>query len=447
MFTGKGALFEDGQDVGVAQITDGTSNTIMVAESTDAVPWTKPDDLKFDPNEKPSLYGAGSSHDGGFNAALADGSVHFIASSIKPVLFRAAITRNAGEVLNFAQISRPQPRAGGPDAGGLLRVDPNVLPRAEELRPLLFPGSLAIVSDRNGVRIVSRESFPSVSSPAVSGVLVGLLLPAVQSAREAARRAQCSNNLKQMALAMHNYVSATNAFPKPALTDKDGKPLLSWRVAILPYIEQQGLYNRFKLDEPWDSPHNKELIKEMPPVFVCPSRANVEPGTTTYRVFVGAGALFEKGQDTGIQQITDGTSNTLMIAESTDAVPWTKPDAELPFDPAQLDPDAKPSLFGAGSMHPGGFNASMADGSVRFFKTTINFNVFRALITLRRRRSHQRRRVLTRDSLGTRESVETKEAAALLEARPPSDSRSYRSGRLFALTRPSFRQGRQVDRW
>ena len=149
----------------------------------------------------------------------------------------------------------------------------------------------------------------------------------------------------------------------------------------MPYVEQQALYNRFKLDEPWDSPHNKELIKEIPPVFVCPDRANVEPGTTTYRVFVGAGALFEKGQDTGIQQITDGTSNTLMIAESTDAVPWTKPDAELPFDPAQVDPEAKPSLFGEGSLHPGGFNAAMADGSVRFFKTTINFNVFRALIT------------------------------------------------------------------
>jgi len=244
------------------------------------------------------------------------------------------------------------------------------------LKSLLFPGSLSIVSDRNGARIVSRESFPSVSSPAVSGVLVALLLPAVQSAREAARRAQCTNNLKQMALAMHNYHAANNAFPKPALTDKDGKALLSWRVAILPYIEQNDLYNRFKLDEPWDSPHNKELIKEMPQTFVCPSRANVAPGTTTYRVFVGAGALFEKGKDIGIADITDGTSNTIMIAESNEAVPWTKPDAELDFDPA-----AKPSLFGAGSIHPGGFNASMADGSVRFFKTTINLDVFRALIT------------------------------------------------------------------
>ena len=81
-------------------------------------------------------------------------------------------------------------------------------------------------------------------------------------------------------------------------------------MAILPYIEQAGLYNRFHLDEPWDSPHNKELIKEMPTTFACPSRPNLEPGTTTYRVFVGPGALFEKGNETRIANITDGTSNT-----------------------------------------------------------------------------------------------------------------------------------------
>jgi len=255
-------------------------------------------------------------------------------------------------------------------------VKPDMVPKADELKRLLFPASFAIIVDASGARIVSRESFPSISSPAASGVMIGLLLPAVQAAREAARRAQCTNNLKQMALAMLNYESANNAFSKPAITDKDGKPLLSWRVAILPYIDQQELYNRFKLDEPWDSPHNKELIKEMPATYLCPSRANVEPGTTTYRVFVGPGALFEKGKETTLANITDGTSNTIMISESSESVPWTKPDAELTFDPA-----AKPSFFGAGSPHPGGFNAAMADGSVRFFKNTIDLNVLKALIT------------------------------------------------------------------
>ncbi len=160
-----------------------------------------------------------------------------------------------------------------------------------------------------------------------------------------------------------------------AITDKDGKPLLSWRVAILPYLDQQELYNKFKLDEPWDSPNNKPLIKEMPKTFLCPSRRKPEPGTTTYRVFVGKGALFEEGEGTGIQNVTDGTSNTIMVVESKDAVPWTKPD-DLKFDM-----EAKPSLYGAGSPHPGGFNATFADGSVRFLKNSIGLLTWRALIT------------------------------------------------------------------
>ncbi len=183
------------------------------------------------------------------------------------------------------------------------------------------------------------------------------------------------NNLKQIGLAYHNHHAANNVLPMPAITDKDGKPLLSWRVAILPYLEQQQLYNKFKLDEPWDSPNNKPLIKEMPPVYLCPSRRNPEAGTTTYRVFVGGGALFEEGQGTGFQHVTDGTSNTVMVVESKDAVPWTKPD-DLKFDP-----EAKPSLQGAGSLHPGGFNAGFADGSVHFIKNTINLLTWRALIT------------------------------------------------------------------
>jgi prepilin-type processing-associated H-X9-DG protein len=377
VFTGPGALFEKGKGTGIAEVTDGTSNTLMVVEAKEAVSWTKPDaELEFDPAAVASHYGAEGPHNGGLNVAFADGAVRFFPNSINANLFHDLVTRNGGEVIDSSQFAAPpRPREQG-IAGGPLHVDPNMVPGADELKSLLFPGSLAVVSDANGARIVSRESFPSISSPAVSGVLVALLLPAVQSAREAARRAQCVNNLKQMALAMHNYASANDAFPKPALTDKDGKPLLSWRVAILPYIEEVGLYNRFHLDEPWDSPHNKELIKEMPRSFVCPSRANVEPGTTTYRIFVGAGAMFEKGKGTSIAQITDGTSNTIMIAESMVAVPWTKPDAELEFDP-----EAKPSFFGAGSVHPGGFDAAMADGSVRFFKTSIDVGLFRALIT------------------------------------------------------------------
>jgi prepilin-type processing-associated H-X9-DG protein len=263
----------------------------------------------------------------------------------------------------------------GAGAGRALRVEPTKVPRAAELKPMLFPASTALIVDRQGARFVVRESIPSISSPATSGVLVGLLLPAVQAAREAARRAQCVNNLKQVGLAMHNYASVHGAFPAPAITDKQGKALLSWRVAILPYLDQKGLYNKFKFDEPWDSPHNKPLLMEMPSTFLCPSRATVEPFTTTYQVFTGRGALFEEGKGTKVADVTDGTTNTIMAVEADRAVSWTKPD-ELPFDPA-----APPSFFGAGSKHPGGFNVLFADGSVRFIKIAISALTFRALIT------------------------------------------------------------------
>jgi len=253
-------------------------------------------------------------------------------------------------------------------------VDPAKVPPADQLRPLLFPASMAFAVDDEGVLYRQRESLPSVTSPATSAVLIALLLPAVQSAREAARRAQCVNNQKQIALAFHNFHSANDAFPGD-IVGKDGKPLLSWRVAILPYIEQQELYNKFKLDEPWDSPHNKPLLAEMPRAFLCPSRPPGDKAHAHYQGFAGPHAMLEPGRKVPIQDVTDGTSNTVLVVESSGEVPWTKPD-DLPFDPA-----AAPSLYGAGSKHPGGFNATFADGSVHFLKTTIRPEVLKNLIT------------------------------------------------------------------
>lgn len=270
------------------------------------------------------------------------------------------------------QIQNAQ-RRGAPVAP--VQLDPKKVPKPDELRSRLFPSSYALAVDRRGIRLISREALPSIYSPASSGLLFALLLPARQGALVAAQRAQCTNNLKQIMLAFHNYHDAQNSFPKQAITDKDGKALLSWRVAILPYLDQQELYNKFKLDEPWDSPHNKALIKEMPPVFACPDRQKLAPGETVYRGFAGKGTILEPGNAVGMAAITDGTSNTIAVVEAKESVPWTKPD-DLPFDP-----EKGKAPFGAGSDHAGGFNAAMADGAVRFIKSTIDANVLKALIT------------------------------------------------------------------
>lgn len=207
----------------------------------------------------------------------------------------------------------------------------------------------------------------------VPAVLMALLLPAIQAAREAARRAQCTNNLKQIALAMHNYEDANGCFPPAATFDKHGKPLLSWHVLILPYLNDAGLYNEFHLDEPWDSPHNKPLADRVPTVFRCPSEPD-SVGTSTYAVIVDPRSMFT-GEPSGVKvdSVPDGTSNTLLVAEAADPVPWSKPE-----DLTLTTPE---STVGMGSKHPGGFNASMADGSVRFFKNSMSPRLLKGLAT------------------------------------------------------------------
>jgi hypothetical protein len=292
-----------------------------------------------------------------------------------------AMIENLPTMMRLAEAGMAQgARAASPNAPAPripIRVDPALIPKAEELSRRMGPGSLALTVDPSGIRVVNREEFPNLFSPASAGVAVALLLPAVQSAREAARRAQCVNNEKQMMLAFHNFADTNGHFPRAAIVDKAGKPLLSWRVAILPYIEQNGLYEKFHLDEAWDSPHNKALLDSMPPIYRCPSIPATDKTLAYYRVFSGKGAMFEPGVDVKLNDIIDGTSNTLALAETKVGVPWTKPE-DLDFDPAEKNP---PMSFVVGSMHPGGFNAGMADGSIRFFKATMKPELMKALIT------------------------------------------------------------------
>ncbi|MEM9643910.1 MAG: DUF1559 domain-containing protein [Planctomycetota bacterium] len=211
-------------------------------------------------------------------------------------------------------------------------------------------------------------------SVASVGVMAGLLLPAVQQARSAARRMQASNNLKQIALAFHNYASAYKKFPGPAITDAAGKPLLSWRVKLLPFIEENDLYEQFHLDEAWNSPHNIKLIDQMPQTFVDPAVVT-RPGETVFHMAIGEGFFQEFGKELGFRDCLDGTSNTIMAFEvdSSEQVPWTAPiDVEINLD------DPLPAM---GHNRPGGFHAVFGDGAVRFLTHDIDVDMFRALLT------------------------------------------------------------------
>jgi hypothetical protein len=193
--------------------------------------------------------------------------------------------------------------------------------------------------------------------------------PVFGSTTEAPMRALAENDLKQILLALVNFHDTQGALPA-GYADKTGKPGLSWRVAILPYIEQDALYKQFKLDEPWDSEHNKAFITKMPAQF-APPRTNTN-GYTFYRGFTGPGTWLPPQQQSArpgplfgvkLSQITDGTSNTILVVEAYDPVIWTKPD-ELVFDPNNL-----PKL---GGVFVSGMHVGLADGSLKFLRKGVS---------------------------------------------------------------------------
>jgi hypothetical protein len=208
-------------------------------------------------------------------------------------------------------------------------------------------------------------------------ISIGLLLPAVQKVREAAARVQSTNNLKQIGLAMLNYHNTNGALPPPAIKGKDGKALLSWRVAILPYIEEDALYKQFNLNEPWDSPTNKRLLTQMPKVYAHASAdpAKTAAGFTHYRAFVGPGAAFDPTLNRGTRftDFTDGTTNTILVVEAADPIEWTRPD-DLPFT-------ANGPLPRMGVGSPSNFNVLLGDASVRPLEVDISPQTLRAAIT------------------------------------------------------------------
>jgi hypothetical protein len=228
---------------------------------------------------------------------------------------------------------------------------------------------------RRGKVVRFSHDGSQLSQPATVGILIALLLPAVQAAREAARRAQSSNNLKQIGVAMHNHHAAKGRFPAHANFDGNGRPLLSWRVHILPFLEHKPLYDQFRLDEPWDSPHNKRLIPMMPPVYRNPS-SPAGPTKADYLVPLGKGLMFGGKEGSRLPDITDGSSNTIVALEvdPDQAVVWTKPD-DWRFD-------ANRPLARLGKAHPKGFLALFADGHVQFLADDIDPGVFQRLLTI-----------------------------------------------------------------
>jgi hypothetical protein len=185
-------------------------------------------------------------------------------------------------------------------------------------------------------------------------------------------RVRTINNLKFMALALHNYAAIHGGRLPTAAIRAGGEPLLSWRVAILPYLEQYDLYRRFRLDEAWNGPHNLSLLGEMPGVYAPVGPQGAGSYTTYYQGIVGPGSLFDGEEGTRVADVTYVASPKLMIVEAANPVPWTKPEDVTYHGDGRL-----PALGGHSSD---GVYIVLADGSVRLISRKVSPETLRALI-------------------------------------------------------------------
>ena len=211
---------------------------------------------------------------------------------------------------------------------------------------------------------------------AVIALLIALLLPAVRSGGSAARRSQCVNNLKQIALALHNYELAYHVLPPAYTVDASGRPLHSWRTLILPYLEREPLYRTIDLSRPWNDPANAKAFETPLVEFRCPEVAD-PPNTTTYLAVAGPDGCFRPGKSRRLAEITDAHGSTLMVIEvcKEHAVPW--------MAPVDADESLVMSLVPTAKLpHSGGMNACCVDGSVKFLKASTPAAVRRALISI-----------------------------------------------------------------
>ena len=252
----------------------------------------------------------------------------------------------------------------------------------------VIAGFFALIRTSKGCRFTLVELFVVI---AIIGVLMALMLPAVQSAREAGRRSTCMNNLMQIGLALHNYHDTYKQFP-PAAIGPHNVPRerqFSWLVAILPFMEYQSLYSQLRLDLPWDHPHNAAVLRTAVPTLLCPAdatqRTTVEGfSKTSYVAITGADATHRFGTMRGIigfdrglslGEIQDGVSNTILVAEVIDGGPWF---AAGQGTARSIDDLIEKKTW---SPHPGAANVLLADGSVRALSPSMNPMTLRAMAT------------------------------------------------------------------
>jgi RNA polymerase sigma factor (sigma-70 family) len=264
------------------------------------------------------------------------------AVAVAALASKDALALPVSQTLTRATLETIASPALAPDVVALTTgVIPSMLPKSLMMGSLLVGGLTVVgLGTAHWMKPIMAQGPPEVAS----------------GGGQAPGRDESINHMKQILLAFHNYYSTNDHLPPVAIYGADGLPKLSWRVAILPYLDENALYQAFRLDEPWDSPHNMALAARMPTVFQTPE-SPAPQGQTRIRGFAGRGALFEGARGIGLAEVTDGTSNTILLTKASEATLWTKP-GELPFVEGQPLPALDDS-------DPQGYLLGVMDGSVR----------------------------------------------------------------------------------
>jgi hypothetical protein len=298
VYTGPGTVFDGSRGTSFEDMSDGTTNTFLLVESKQDVPWTKPADIPFDPLKPPAS--VRSFTEGQFFVCMADGSR------------RRILNENVKGQLAWL----------------ILRNDGHPIPW-DEIMP-----------------VPQRAKMSAAGSAGAPGEAEG----------RTTRGAQDINNARNLALAIWGYHDVNHHFPPAVVIGPDGKTPHSWRVEVLPYVPgAAALYRKYRMDEPWDSPANKQILEQMPDIFRSPYD-NPKSLNSGYYCFTGP----DTAAGASMREISDGTSNTLLLVSAKRSIPWTKPE-DIPFDPAQPAPTL-------GGFVPNEFVAAMCDGSAHRFR-------------------------------------------------------------------------------
>ncbi|QEG39099.1 DUF1559 family PulG-like putative transporter [Roseimaritima ulvae] len=199
-------------------------------------------------------------------------------------------------------------------------------------------------------------------------------MPAIEACVEAEHRIECMKNLQRISLAMLLYEREHGTLPPAYTVDAAGKPLHSWRVLLLPYLGEQKLWSKLRLDEPWDSEHNRQFHDVLVSRYQCPS-AELRPGQTTYSVVVGNDTAFHEGEG---KALDDFGTHLALVVERQQAVCWMDPMSELPQSIAYQG--INHNAAGLGSPHPGGLNIGFRDGGATFISETFELSKLQGLL-------------------------------------------------------------------